>query len=86
MFKSPPFEVCSLMSGKAKIVTFLDSAKNSAPQYFNKCPYVGVHSGSNIMFLDKFLSIFPSRTFKLKISLSDSVVEIFKLLIDYKVY
>lgn len=89
IFKTAPFEVCSLMSGKAKVVTFLkvliDGFKQSAPQYFHKCPYFGLHSANNIMFLKSFLTIFPTGTFKLTFRFSDGDAEIFKILLEFTV-
>lgn len=90
MFKTPSIEACSIFSGKSKtgafLKTFLASAKQSAPQYFHNCPYIGVHSGSNMTILNKFLKFFPNGKFKLKVSVSDGVSEIFKFLVDYSVY
>lgn len=91
MFKTPPFEVCSLMAGTSKLnafhKVFLSNALQVAPQIFHKCPYAGLHSAKNIKFSKEFLTFLPKGTFKIKAVASDEANhEIFRYAMDFEIF
>jgi hypothetical protein len=64
-----------MMSGKTKVFNFIkmgvESLKSAAPGYFHECPYVGLHSITNLTALTQYLIIAPTGTFRGKLSVTD---------------
>jgi hypothetical protein len=45
--------------------------KAAAPDFFHKCPYVGLHSITNMTALKQYLTFAPIGTFRGKLSVTD---------------
>lgn len=83
IFKSEYIDWCLLMSKNLKGYFFvkmtLEGFKMIAPQFFHKCPYSGVHSATNISLSRPIISLYPTGTFKLKVSITNGSDEMLKI-------
>lgn len=83
IFKSDPLNWCSLMTKKLKGYFFLkvtlEAFKVMAPEFFHQCPYVGVHVKEKVSLPRKFLSIYPTGSFKLNVVINNGTDEAVKI-------
>lgn len=76
------------MVGKTKVNSFLKmtlaSVKKYAPEFFHRCPYVGLHVGVNVALSKETLTFYPIGTFRIKATFTDGVYDIFSYMEDFR--
>jgi hypothetical protein len=88
MFKSDPFDFCDLTSGRGgkknpMYKMFFESTKKMAPDFFHKCPYVGVHAITNWKFARQMLLVHPTGNFRVVATTSDGNEVFCRMFLEY---
>lgn len=88
LFKSPMVELCSFFDGTGQFGSFnkafMKVLKVAAPNFAHKCPFVGIHNGQNVTFSSHFLALYPSGSYRFKLSMSaDRDVLLFRIDINF---
>jgi hypothetical protein len=83
IFSIDSVDLCAYLSGKLKlnlnafVKIFMKMAKEMFPNYFHKCPYVGLHTTTNFTVEKKYITFAPTGTYKVFGNVTDGKKDLF---------